>query len=428
MIGGMLSQNILNLVDTLMIGQLGALALAGSGIGAFIYYVLFIGFIGLSSGVQTMVARFKGANTPALFSIPLMLGLAISITLAIGITLITLQISEGVTALFSNDSLVSTIGNDYLSTRILGLPFFAICLIIRGFWNGLSQPLRYLMVIMVIHATNILFNYMFIFGRFGAPEMGASGAGLASSLSLMLGAIIYLFDSRAFMNFNHSISQMRANGRWLANLSIPIAIQQIIHASGVLLLYWIIGQLGSNALAIGHVLINIALIAILPGVALGMTTMTLVSESLGNDQVQLAHQWPTHVHGIGKCMIGFFSLIVIGAPSLILRPFVSDPILLSLAVPLLRIDALTVFFEMGAIIYMHALTGADQTKVVAWGSTLLQWCLYLPLAYWTGVHLNLGMMGIWITTLMFQLLQWVIFKHLWKHRFHRFVQPQFTAK
>ena len=62
MIGGMLSQNILNLVDTLMIGQLGALALAGSGIGAFIYYVLFIGFIGLSSGVQTMVARFKGAT------------------------------------------------------------------------------------------------------------------------------------------------------------------------------------------------------------------------------------------------------------------------------------------------------------------------------------------------------------------------------
>ena len=128
--------------------------------------------------------------------------------------------------------------------------------------------------------------------------------------------------------------------------------------------YWIIKQLRSNVLAIGHVLINIALIAILPGVALGMTTMTLVSESLGNDQVQLAHQWPTHVHGIGKCMIGFFSLIVIGAPSLILRPFVSDPILLSLAVPLLRIDALTVFFEMGAIIYMHALTGATKPRLL----------------------------------------------------------------
>ena len=190
-----------------------------------------------------MVARFKGANTPALFSIPLMLGLAISITLAIGITLITLQISEGVTALFSNDSLVSTIGNDYLSTRILGLPFFAICLIIRGFWNAYSQPLRYLMVIMVIHATNILFNYMFIFGRFGAPEMGASGAGLASSLSLMLGAIIYLFDGRAFMNFNHSISQLLTYGRWLANLSIPIAIQQMIHAGGCSCYIGLLGNL-----------------------------------------------------------------------------------------------------------------------------------------------------------------------------------------
>ena len=71
---------------------------------------------------------------------------------------------------------------------------------------------------------------MFIFGRFGAPEMGA-WAGLASSLSLMLGLLfIYLIVER--FNLNHSISQMRANGRWLANLSIPIAIQQIIHASG----------------------------------------------------------------------------------------------------------------------------------------------------------------------------------------------------
>ena len=58
--GGMMSQNILNLVDTLMIGRLGALALAGSGIGAFLFYVLFVFIIGLSSGVQTIVAPSLG--------------------------------------------------------------------------------------------------------------------------------------------------------------------------------------------------------------------------------------------------------------------------------------------------------------------------------------------------------------------------------
>ena len=76
---GMVSQNILNLVDTLMIGTLGTLSLSGSGIGSFLFYVFFIGFIGISAGVQTMVARYIGENKPMQCSPPLILGLGVAI-------------------------------------------------------------------------------------------------------------------------------------------------------------------------------------------------------------------------------------------------------------------------------------------------------------------------------------------------------------
>ncbi len=79
-IGGMMSQNILNLVDTLMIGQLGHVALAGTGVGAFLFFVSFAGFTGIASGVQTMVARYVGQSQQALISVALILGLILSVT------------------------------------------------------------------------------------------------------------------------------------------------------------------------------------------------------------------------------------------------------------------------------------------------------------------------------------------------------------
>ena len=167
MIGGMLSQNILNLVDTLMIGQLGTDALAGSGIGSFLFYVLFVGFIGCSSSVHTMVARYKGANQPDSCSISLMIGLSIGLLLSILITIATMHYSYFLVSLFSKEPTISQIGNDYLSYRIIGLPFFSICLVIRGFWNGFSSPIRYLLVIVGIHTLNVMLNFLFIFGTFG---------------------------------------------------------------------------------------------------------------------------------------------------------------------------------------------------------------------------------------------------------------------
>lgn len=426
MMGGMISQNILNLVDTLMIGQIGPLALAGSGIGAFIFFVLFVGFTGISSGVQTMVARFKGTNHPEHYPIALMLGLWVSIGLAIGITLLTLVFSQELSAPFSASNDVTQIGADYLFFRVIGLPFFAICLVIRGFWNGVSHPMRYLKVIIGIHAVNIILNYAFIFGHFGAPPLGAAGAGLASSIALAMGAIIYLVDIRSLLRW--PMGPMHANGRWLAKLSIPIASQQIIFAAGVTGFYWILGQISTDAMAIGNVLVNIILVAILPGVGLGMATMTLVSESLGKNDGDQAFAWPNKVLIVSIAIIGTFSAVTFAFPELILRPFMTDSELLEQSILPLRLDCVGVMFEVGAVIFMNALNGADQTKLVAWVSSLLHWGFYLPLAYCFGVTLGHGIVAVWSIYIVFQLIQLALFMLYWRLRFHRFRHHQLPTK
>ena len=333
------------------------------------------------------------------------MGLGISICIAIVVTSITLILSTQLTALFSDNITVATIGDDYLRYRILGLPFFAICLVIRGFWNGMETPMRYLKVIILIHSLNILLNIGFIFGYFGFPTLGAAGAGLASSIALVIGAIIYLIDARHYVFITLNKTQFLHHIQWLKSLSIPISLQQIAFAGGIATFYWILGQLGPNAMAIGNVLVNILLIAILPGVALGLTTMTLVSESLGKKDYFSARAWPLKVAKFGALIIGLFSMVVFLFPTMILKQFISDPTLITMGIIPIRLDAIGVFLEVGALIFMHALYGADKTKIVAIISTVLHWLFYLPGAYYCGVVLDFGINSIWIFYTLFQLFQ-----------------------
>tara|TARA_B100000700_G_scaffold53679_1_gene57355 strand:+ start:19453 stop:20778 length:1326 start_codon:yes stop_codon:yes gene_type:complete len=416
-IGGMMSQNILNLVDTLMIGQLGHVALAGTGVGAFLFFVSFAGFTGIASGVQTMVARYVGQSQQALISVALILGLILSVTGSIIVVFGQWFFLDGLIGLFSTDQGVLLVAQDYYGYRLLGLPFLTFCLVIRGFWNGISEPRRYLVVIVVIHVLNVLFNYCFIFGKFGFPAMQAAGAGLASSLSLVIGSVIYGIDCKSYLLirsfFNLSKDVLKDTLNWLLNLGIPTSIQQFFFALGVAVFYWVLGQLGTVEMAIGNVLVNIVLVGILPGIGLAMATMTLVSQSLGEKKVTETFYWPFYVSILALLGVGSLVLGVLCFPKLILQPFIVDETVLQRAILPLRLDAIGVLLEVLALIFMYALNGVDRTRFVMIASIICQWIFLLPITYWISIMLGYGLVGAWASWLFFQLLQVLVFSGAW---------------
>ncbi len=425
-IGGMVSQNILNLVDMVMIGQLGTAALAGAGIGSFLFFMSFSSFQGIANASQTMIARFVGEDRRHLITIPLTFGFIAMVFFSVLITGLIYTITPWLISLFSNESAVYTTGVDYFQFRILGLPFLTFCMLIRGFWNGVSRPMRYLNVIIVVHCINILLNYGLIFGNLGLPELGASGAGLASTIALIVGASIYFLDTFKFFKpsviRNQSKIFLKQQFSWLVTLALPNSIQQFIFATGVSVFYWILGLLGTNEMAIGNVLVNVILVGILPGVGFGMATMTLVSESLGQKDIRLAFQWPYHAAKVAGVIIGSLCLVAMIFPRIILTPFIIDPELRNAAVLPLQIDCIAVMLEVFALIFMNALNGADQTKIVAWISSICQWIFFLPLAYLVTITFGFGLNGIWVMWGLFQGLQLSIYILFWHLRLGKKVQ------
>jgi len=417
-IGGMLSQSLLNLIDTAMVGALGREALAGVGIGGYANFMAVALIIGLSSGVQTMVARRNGQGRIDIKAVPLNGGLLLALLFTLPLTAFCLYYSYDIVSLISEDPEVISTAAPYFDYRVLALLAVGFNLSFRGYWNGINQSLAYLRVLIVVHLFNVIISYGLIYGAFGLPELGAPGAGLGTSLSLFLGSFIY-----AFMTFKHARSRGflkqlpdRKTFSHLMRLSIPHSLQQFMFASGITLLFWIIAQIGTHELAIAHVLTHLSLFLILPAVGLGMAATTLVSTALGRKEPEQACEWGWDTVKVAAWMLVLLSTPLWLFPEQILSLFIHEQELIVQAILPLRITCLAICVDVVAIVFTQAMLGAGANRTVMWITILGQWGFYLPLAWLVGPTLGGGLTAIWLVQLLHRGLSSLLFGYLWSKR------------
>ena len=179
-LGGMVSQNLLNVVDTAMVGFLGNPALAAVGLGGFVVFMCQALILGVSTGVQTLAARKKGDGRIDRATKVLNTALLLVPVAAPVFSLGFIQLVEPLYPFVNTDSAVSEQGVPYLEWRLAATVFVGMNFAFRGYWNALDLSRLYMKTLIAMHACNIVLNYVLIFGHFGAPALGVAGAGLAS--------------------------------------------------------------------------------------------------------------------------------------------------------------------------------------------------------------------------------------------------------
>ena len=416
--GGMLSQSLLNLVDAAMVGSLGEAALAGVGLGGYANFMAIALVMGLGVGVQAMVARRRGEGRNEQAAAPLNHGLLIATLVALPLMLLCWFNAENIIALLSNDPEVTAIGSEYFRWRTLAIIAVGCNFAYRGYWNGIRQSGLYLQILVAMHVFNVLISYGLIFGHFGLPEMGAAGSGLGTSIAMFLGSGMYFAltwrqaRQHGFMRSLPSLSDVRS----MLRLSLPNSLQQLFFATGVTALFWIIGQIGTAELAIAHVLINLALLLILPGVGLGMAATTLVSHSLGEEQPQEAYRWGWDVVRVAAIVLFVMGLPFWLAPQLVLQLFTQDPQLLALGEWPLRITGLGMTLDATALVLTQALLGAGASRTVMTVNLGSQWLIFLPCAYLVGPVLGGGLLAVWLLQSLYRVMASVIFAIMWRRK------------
>jgi MATE family multidrug resistance protein len=415
---GMMSQSILNVVDTFMVSHLGSNALAAVGMASNTNFLACAAVIGLGAGVQAMVARRHGENNEADMALPLNAGLTIAIALSLPLFLIFYFNSEGIMRFLIDDPEVSPVAADYFAIRIMGMFALGMNFSFRGYWNGVNRSTVYMRTLIVMHVCNVILSYGFIFGAFGFPELGVFGAGLGTTLALYIASLLYFAQcwvhsrGHGFLRVLPPWQQIRDT----LKLALPNSIQQVFFAGGLTMLFWIIGQVGTHELAVGHVLITIILFLILPAMGLGMASTSLVSQALGRGDADDAHRWGVNITLLGMALLWAIALPLVIMPDHILGWFFHEPTLIDLARAPLRLTGLFIGLDACGIILSQALLGAGASKTVMKISILVQWAFFIPCAFLVGPVLGYGLLGIWLFQLLQRLFHAVIMAKQWHKR------------
>jgi MATE family multidrug resistance protein len=417
-IGAMTSQNLLNLVDAWMVGGLGAAALAGTGLANFLNFMAVAFITGFSPAVQAIAARRVGEGRLDETAAPLNGGLILSLAIGVPVAALLIGFAPQIFALLNHDPEVVRQGSSYLQWRLIAVPAIGMNFSFRGYWSAVKLARYYMLTLVGMHILNVAFSYPLIYGLWGLPKLGTTGAGIGTTMSIFCGTACYFWLASHHASHGGFLKRRPTSEQFksLLKLGLPSSIQQLLFSSGFAVLFWIVGRVGTSELAVANVLVTITLTAVLPGMGFGIAAATLCGQALGRNDPADAHRWAWDTYKVGAWVF-----VAMAAPMLLLTDpvlgvFVRDPHLVDIGRFPLRMVGATILLDGLGLVMMQALLGVGASGLVMKVATGLQWLLFLPLAYLVGPVLGLGLTAIWLAMGSYRLLQTIIFTAAWQRR------------
>ncbi|MEJ2384683.1 MAG: MATE family efflux transporter [Xanthomonadales bacterium] len=402
--GGMMSQNVLNLVDIAMVGRLGDAALAATGIGSFANYLAMAFIIGLSAGVQALAARRLGEGRETETAIPLNGGLLLALVIGLPLGIALILATPWAFTFLTDDPQVRELGAPYLQVRIASIIAVGMNFSFRGYWSAVHLTGVYLRTLLLMHALNIFLNWVLIFGNLGAPALGVYGAGLATTFSLYVGTAIYFVFALRRARDAGFLQGMPSRATLLQQfrLSLPSSLQQLFFAAGLVTLVWIVDRIGTAEVAATNILMTFHITALLPAFGVALAATTLVGNALGRGDVEDAARWGWNCAALTFVYGAALSLVLIPLAEPVLGLFLTNPETRRLAVLPMVLWASMIAFDTMGMVLMNALIGAGDTRRAMWISLLWQWLFFLPLAWLAGPVLGFGLLGVWAVNALYR--------------------------
>ena len=416
---GTLSQTIFYAVDTAMLGRVGVEALAAAGIGWFVVWVFGSSLMAIEVGAQSLVARRFGEGDWEACGGLLDNTLAFAVISGFLFSVAGYLFAPAIFPYLSDDIKVVEYGIDYLKYSFLSIFFFLVIASFRGFFDGLGQTHLFMKVAIVMNISNIVFDYVLIFGKFGFPRLEVKGAAIASLISSFIGAAYFFgisFSNRFVRRFRY-LSRYQFNPAILNSimrLALPAMIRVFFTMAGLTTFLWIVGRIGNVELAASNILMTLSSFTFLAGYGFAVAAATMVSQNLGKGNAEIAESYGWEAVKLGLLCMGFLGALFILFPGIILEIFTDQKTVIETGRNVLILFGIIQFFDAINLILSHALQGAGYTKWVMKAEGFVVWFLFLPAAYILSLVFGFGLYGAWLSMFAYTLIIGVTM--LWKFK------------
>lgn len=391
-------------VDIAFVSRLGTDAIAAVGITEALVTVLYAVAIGLGMGITAMVSRRIGAKETEEAACVTGQALWLGALLSVVIGIVGVIYAEDMLRMIGASTGVIETGAGYTAVLLGGSFSILYIFMLNAAFRGAGDAAVALRSLWIANGLNIILDPCFIFGLGPFPEMGVTGAAVATTIGRGTGVLYqlwYLFDGRGRLKFH--LRHMRiipALIKRMLVISIGGVGQFLIATSSWIIVMRIIALYGSNAIAAYTIALRMLEFVWLPAWGIGNAAATLVGQNLGANKVDRAEKsaWQAvRFNFVFMTVVG--SAMLIGAPT-ITGWFTSDPEVLRYGTTCLRV--LSIGFPLYAIgmILTQALNGAGDTFTPSAMNLLCFWLIQIPLAYWLATQLGVGPNGVFIAIVL----------------------------
>lgn len=292
---GMLN-TIVNLVDTMMIGALGATAIAAVGLANKVFFVFTLLVFGIVSGSGVLAAQYWGNGD--IKNIKKVVGLALTLAVAASIAFLVPAVvcPEAVMRIFTASEDAIQVGAGYLTIVALSYPATAVSNTFVAMLRATGLVKAPVVISSCTIFINIFFNYTFIYGNFGAPAMGAAGAALATlmarlaeALSIIL--VVYLGKAPVAARFREMFGYSREFLVQFFSTTSPVIANEFIWGLGTTLYSLAYGRMGNDAVAAITIATTIQDIVTVLFQGLSAATAVIMGNEMGAGKLKRAERY-----------------------------------------------------------------------------------------------------------------------------------------
>ncbi|HNP64723.1 MAG TPA: MATE family efflux transporter [Woeseiaceae bacterium] len=421
----MAMESVFAVVDIAFVSRLGTDAVAAVGITEVLITVLYGLAIGLGMGLTAMVSRRIGENdvrgAAAATGQSIWVGALLSVAIGIGGAM---HAEELLSIMGASDGVIET-GTGFTAV-LLGGSFSIIYLfLLNAAFRGAGDATVALRSLWLANGINIVLDPCLIFGLGPFPEMGVTGAAVATTIGRGAGILYqlwYLLNGRGRIKFHVRDLKFRLLlTLQLVRISLGGIAQLIIATASWIAVMRIVAIYGSAAIAAYTIALRMMEFIFLPAWGLGNAAATLVGQNLGAQQPERAEKSTWQAAGYNAIFMTFAGLFLLIFAEFITSLFTNEPDVLKWGTSCLQI--MSIGFPMYAVgmVVVQALNGAGDTLTPAILNAISFWAVQIPLAWWLATQNELGPNGAFIAIVIAEslltVLATVIFRQgAWKQQ------------
>ncbi len=395
---------IFSIVDITFVSWLGTNAIAAVGLTEALVTVLYAMAIGLGMGVTAMVSRRIGEKDPEAAAVVTGQAIWVGAALAIVIGYMGVTYAEDLLRLIGADEAVIAEGKGFTAMLLGGSASILFLFLLNAAFRGAGDAPIALRALTLANVINIVLDPCLIFGLGPFPELGVTGAAVATTIGRGIGVVYLIYalfggNGRLNLAFKHLAIVPKIIARMI-KISIGGIGQFLISTASWIVIMRIVALYGSAPIAAYTIALRLIEFAFLPAWGLGNASSTLVGQNLGAGRPDRAEKtvWrASRYNAIFMSILGLVSVVL--APQIV-GLFSSEPEVIRYGTSCIRI--LGVGYPMYAVgmIVIQAMNGAGDTYTPSVLNFICFWVLQLPLAYWLAEPMGFGPNGVFISLIV----------------------------